>query len=770
MRVNRAGSALAFMASFVAGALPAAAEPATASGDSVAHNAVAPVPRATRPNVLVWMLDDVGFAQLDCFGGLVQTPNIDRVARMGLRFTNFHSTPICSSSRAAFLTGRNAHSVHIGGHAAAQRPYPGWDGEIPASAGTIAANLREAGYLTFALGKWDHVPSKDMGPSGPFTYWPLKQGFDHFYGFMAADADNWNPVLIRDASPAAKPADPAYHLSKDLADNAITMIQARGGGERAAPFFMYWATGAAHTPHHAPREWMDRYRGKFDMGWDKAREEIFAAQKHSGLIPAAAELPPRPEGMPAWDSLSAEQKRLYAREMEAFAAALGYADEQFGRILDALEASGELDDTMVVILSDNGASAEGGLHGTYSENLGLSGRRGGVADNMEFLDGWGGPDSYPHYALGWAVAGNTPFKYYKQTTHEGGIHVPLVIAWPKGIAAHGETRDQFVHISDLAPTIMAMAEVPLAKTINNAPQSPMEGRSVAYSFDHPLQVDRDRAQYFEMYGNKGLWSQGWAIVTSHRTRPWEAPTTSVPNEAWELYDLSRDPGEVHDLAATNPQRVKQMSRLFDQQAQRFNVHPIGNISDTAPAQAQARKDDFARRSGRWVYAGPVARLAPVNAPPVTERSYRMTAKLDLPQTAVTGSIFAIGGALGGVGFYLADGRPSFVMRTLKGEVVAVTAPDPLPAGASAIEVDFSRPAAAPMTPLDCLITIRANGKVLVSRTVRYPMPASFGLSETFDIGSDDGSAVMPGLTAGAPLPATIGEVVFDFNAQGGPGG
>ena len=717
-----------------------------------------------RPNVLVWMVDDVGFAQVSCFGGLVATPNIDRVARMGLRYNNYHTAPICSASRASFLTGRMPHSVHIGGHATAARPFPGYDANIPASDGTLAANLHQAGYATFALGKWDHLPPTEASPAGPFNHWPAGQGFDRFYGFLTADTDNWSPTLIRDLTPVGKPAQPSYHLSADLADQAIAMIETRGARDPARPFFMYWATGAAHSPHHAPQDWIDRYRGKFDIGWDKAREQILKAQIAQGLVPNDTKLAPRPEGMPAWDSLSGEQRRLYAHQMEVFAAALSYADAQFGRILDALENRGELDNTLIVITSDNGASAEGGPDGLYNEAEVTSRTLPGVAENMPFYDAWGSARTYPHYAYGWAVAGDTPFRYYKQTTHEGGTRVPLVIAWRKGIAAHGELRTQFVHVSDLAPTILEAVSVPLAKTINDVPQNPMEGQSVKASFAASGDPRAGRPQYVEMYGNKGFWWQGWSIVTSHRLRTWDWRVSPTFNEPWELYDLTKDPGQTRNLADRFPQRVAEMGRLFDEQAQRFHVYPIFNLSDTMNESIANARADFERHGGKWHYSGPVSNIPPGLAPPITTRGFTMTATLDLPQRGVTGPVFAEGGQLGGIGFYLDAGRPVFILNTLKGETVRVTAREALGAGSRQIQLDVVRGSAGADGASDYRVTIRADKQVLAEATLHFTLAPYFGIPDTFDVGFDEGSPVLAGFPSGAALPARLSDVEFAFAA------
>lgn len=722
-----------------------------------------------RPNVLLWMLDDVGFAQLSCFGGLVPTPNIDRVARLGLRYSNYHTPPICSASRAAILTGRMPHNVHIGGHAAAARPFPGYDAHIPASAGTIAANLHQAGYATFALGKWDHLPTEEITPAGPFNHWATGQGFDRFYGFLSADTDNWHPTLIRNLEPVAAPARPDYHLSADLADQAIGMIGSRDAGSEKRPFFLYWATGAAHAPHHAPADWIARFAGKFDMGWDKARETILRREIAAGLVPRGTRLAPRPEAMPAWDSLSADQKRMYARQMETFAAALSHADAQFGRILDALEARGELDNTMVVVTSDNGASAEGGPEGLYNEMLMVFGQPS-LAANMRFYRDWGGPRTYPHYSMGWAVAGNTPFRNYKQTTHEGGTRVPLVVAWPRGIAARGEVRGQFVHVSDIAPTILEAAHVPLAATVNDVPQSPMDGLSFTSSFSDPKVPSRRQAQYFEMYGNRALWAQGWTVVTSHRTKTWSMVSPKTFDEPWELYDTVKDPGQTTDLAARHPAKVAELSKLFDEQAERHHVNPLGNIGDTAIYSMGKAAEDFARRGGKWRYAGPVASVTGQMAPPITSRSFTMSAKLDLPDASITGPVFAQGGRLGGIGLYLRSGKPVMIVNTIEGVQTEVASSEAMPVGVSTLAVDFAAspgavPPSAPMTPIDYRVTIRSGTRVLAQGAMHTTLAATFGIAETFGVGVDTGSTVLTGVPDGISFAGGLSDVIFDFNSS-----
>lgn len=715
-----------------------------------------------RPHVIIWMLDDVGFAQLSSFGGLIETPNIDRVANRGVRYTNYRTAPICSASRAALLTGRNPHSVHMGGHAGAPLPYPGYDGIVPASAGTIAANLRSAGYLTVALGKWDHLPSADMTQAGPFSLWPTGQGFDKFYGFIGADADNWQPVLIDGTSPVPTPIVSDYHLNNDLADRAIAAFDARSARRGADPVFMYFATGTAHAPHHAPRMWIEHYRGRFDMGWDKAREAILARQIALGIMPAGTALAPRPEGMPAWDALSAADKRLYARQMEVFAAALSHADEQFGRILDALEAKGELDNTIIVITSDNGASAEGAMHGTHNETLFMNGHYPSSQENMAFIDQWGGPETQPHYAFGWAVAGNTPLRYFKQTTHDGGIRVPLVVSWPKSVAARGNVRSEFAYVADIAPTILDLAGVPLAPVINNVTQSPMEGVSLKAQLLSDRAPVPNRAQYFEMYGNKGLWQDGWTIVTSHRLDPWRMDQMNPITEAWELYDTQKDPGQTTNLAALYPEMVDQLAARFAEQANRYSVNPVSNFGDSRAFGARAFMAEMAARQGRWAFDRPVSNIGFGAAPPVALRPFDMLAQIDLKTGRENGPIFAFGGASGGMAAYLINGVPAFSFRDLAGRLQVVQASAPLPSGSMTLTVRIERPEPRPMSVEIVTITISAGDNVLVRKELITTIPAAYGVAETFDIGIDRGSAVSPAYRPDHPFTGMLGKVTFQF--------
>lgn len=742
-----------------------------AQGLAIPATSPAPLPlppvEQKRPNILVWMMDDVGFGQVSAFGGLVATPNIDRVARMGLLYSNYRTAPMCSPARAAFLSGRMPHSVHMGGHAANSFPAPGYDAKVPPEAGTLAENLRQAGYSTYAVGKWDHLPAAEMSPAGPFRHWPLGQGFERFYGFLAADTDNFEPTLVRDNAPVVRPQTPGYHLSADLADQAIEMIRSRDAARPERPFFLYWASGAAHAPHHAPQDWIARYKGRFDAGWDKAREQILRQQVKLGLIPKGTRLAPMPKGFAAWNSLSADQKRLNARQMEAFAASLSYADAQFGRILDVLAQRGELDNTIIIIASDNGTSAEGGPNGMLTEAYIGNETPVSLAENLAFIDQWGGAKTSPHYANGWAVAGNTPFRYFKRSAHEGGIHVPLVIAWPKGIAAHGEMRMQSVNVSDLAPTLLEAADVTPAAVVNNVPQSPMEGQSIKATFAANGSRREGRPQYYELWGNKSVWEDGWSIVTSHHLGSFSASMdVNKPfDDPWELYDLVNDPGQAKDLAARNPDRVRDMEKIWLDQASRFHVLPQHNVGEDAADQKARFMADLVARGGRWSYAGTVTNIPAALAPPINILPSRIVAKVDLPAFDATGPIFAYGGTLPGIALYLDHGIPVFLFNAINGERFRIAASEALPTGLAEIGVKLAKGRVDAANRADWTITLTVGAKIVGSDTIHIEMPRMMGVSATFDIGSDTGTPVLEGYPSGQQIAGRIEEVTFDFLAR-----
>ncbi|WP_158085753.1 arylsulfatase [Henriciella aquimarina] len=718
--------------------MPAAAQ-APVINQYVSDSDPYPIPRTgapkDAPNVLVWMIDDLGFGQLGAFGGPIDTPSLDTLAANGLVYTNYHTTPICSASRAALLTGRNSHTVHIGGHSAMSIGFTGHDARVPRGAGTIAANLKQAGYLTYAIGKWDHLPPEHSSQAGPFTYWPSGQGFDKFYGFLTYDADNFSPVLWSDHTPVQLPEDPDYHLTSDMADKAIDWIGLRDSKPDRRPFFMYWATGAVHSPHQAPESYRLAYRGRFDQGWDTVREKTLDRQKSLGIVPAETELPPRPEGMPAWEDLSADQKKSYARAMEVFAAQLTHADHEFGRILASMKARNELDNTLIIVIADNGASAEGAPDGLYSEFLMANGRYPGVEENLEHYEEWGGPDTYPHYPMGWAVAGNTPFQYYKQTAYEGAVHVPMIVSWPKGIAAEGEQRNQYLHAIDIADTVFESAGVEPPAEINGTEQIPFDGTSIARTFNKADAPSSRTVQYYEMYGNRAIYADGWKAVVPHRLKTWDFTTPpSLETDTWQLFHIADDINERVDLAGKKPDKLAGLVEIFQEQAQKYNVFPLANTGDAQRLQAKAAAERMAEHDYRWTYDGPVERIPEALAPPVQTHSFSVTAEVDLPERT-NGVLMAIGGHNGGMSFYLEDGRPHFTFRNIDLVTTQLSSSEALQAGPASISLDFKR------RQDGADVEIEVSGRTVATGAVPGPLPVFlFTSNETFDIGSDTGSS------------------------------
>jgi len=721
-----------------------------------------------RPNVFLWMLDDVGFGQLGSYGGMIETPNIDRMAKAGVRYANYHSTPLCSPSRASVLMGRNPHTVHVGSHAFTQRPFPGYDVAIPRNAGTIAENLRQAGYATYAFGKWDHLPSAAITPEAPRTYWPSGQGFDHYYGFLGADSDNWQPTLVRDDQPINAPREKGYHLNHDLADQAIAMIDAQHGNGSARPFFAYWATGTAHAPHHAPQRWIDHYKGRFDAGWDAMRIEVRKRQIALGLVPAGTKLAPMPAEVPQWDSLSADQKRLYARQMEVYAASVSYADEEFGRVLDRLSATGQLDNTLVLVTSDNGASAEGGPRGNFNEMMMASGYLPTDAENARYMDKWGGPETNPHYAFGWAVAGNTPFRYFKQSTFEGGERVPLVISWPGHIRPDDTPRGQYVHVSDIMPTILDLANAPIAAKVNGEPQMPLDGTSFADSTRTADAPGRKHVQYTELWGSKGLWSDGWAIATMRTSEPWNVGIAKPRpyDDPWQLFDLNADPGQTTDLAARFPEKVAELNAMFDEQARTFNVYPIGDTSESGAYLVRRIREALIARKGKWRYAGMISHIGDGAGPPVRSGSFTMTARVGLPRGTESGPIFALGGIMGGLALHIDKGVPVYTLRPMMGEPLNVAANRPLGQGEHKLTLKVTAPRPSFPTPAEVAVEIRDNDAIIAQQTVRYAAPHTpFSVSDGFDVGIDTGSTVSPAYSRDTPFSGALSDVTFDFSAM-----
>lgn len=696
------------------------------------------------PNVIVFLLDDTGLAHIGSFGGLIKTPNIDRLANNGLRYNNFHTTALCSPSRATLMAGRNPHMIGLGSHALTAMGFPGYNAIVPPTAKSVANYLETEGYVNYAIGKWDHTPLYEVSQLGPFERWPSHEGFAHSYCFMAADVHQFVPVLWDDHHP--EPYRKTEHLDKDLADRANQWITGHKSLDKELPFMMLWASGSMHSPHHAPDSYLDKYKGKFDQGWDKTRETILENQKKLGIVPPNTKLSGRIKEIPAWDSLDADHKKLYTRQMEVFAAQLEYCDAQIGRVLDTLERIGELDNTLIFVTSDNGASGEGGLAGTFNETYVLNGLQTPFDANMRHLENWGRTDTYPHYHAGWAMAGNTPFPYFKQSSHRGGQADALVVHWPDGIKAKGEVRTQYHHISDIAPTIMEAAGIQLPETYHGIKQQPFTGLPMNYSFDNADAPDTKKVQYYEMFGNRAIYADGWKAVTLHANRmPWDINVRGdFDKDVWELYHVAEDFSESTNLADKYPKKLAELKELFDQEAEKNNVYPL--YDDMIKRMARINDILFGDKK-EFVYFAPGAvRIAEKASVPVKNRSHKIETTIDL-KGKEEGVIVSCGGMTGGYSMYIKDGKLHFDYNYLDGVHYHLTS-KPLPKGKTDLKFVFTR-----TKPFAGIGDLYVNGDKVDTTEMPKMHISTYSLAETFDVGIDYGTQVDPSYQGG-PFPFT----------------
>ena len=643
------------------------------------------------PNVLLILLDDVGFGMCSSFGGPVPTPYMDKLASNGLKYTRFHTTALCSPTRAALLAGRNHHSCGTGVIIEMGTGYPGYTGIIPQSTALVSQTLRDNGYATAMFGKWHNTPEPDISPAGPFDRWPTGLGFDYFYGFNQGETHQYYPVLYRNTSSVPPPKSPeqGYHFTADMTDEAIAWTRNVRAADPDKPWFNYFSTSGVHAPHHAPKEWRDKFAGKFDHGWDKQREITHAKQLEMGIIPKGTKLTPRSKVVPAWDAQSAEARKVYTRLMENYAAYMAYTDHEVGRLIDSLQASGELDNTLVMyVVGDNGASAEGGLEGTFSEIASLIGVQLGLESTIKRIDEIGGPTSEPHVPVGWAWAMDAPFQWTKQVaSHFGGTRNPLVVHWPKGIKAKGELRTQFHHVIDVVPTILEAAKIPEPKVVNGIPQKPIEGVSMVYSFDDANAKDRRATQYFELATNRAIYHDGW-IACSRYGLPWVTAGRGdgFLTAQWELYNIEDDFSQADDLAAKLPEKLKELQAQFLEEAKKYDVFPLD-------PRFSERFDPRLRVSGEpktsWTYFGNNVSLPEPIGPQVFPRGHTITAELTIPQGGAEGVITCAGAFSAGWTLYVKGGKPTF--RYTFFEVADVTIPgtEPLAKGKVTLKTEFT---------------------------------------------------------------------------------
>jgi arylsulfatase A-like enzyme len=699
------------------------------------------------PNVLVVLIDDVGFGASSAFGGPCETPILEKLASNGLKYNRFHTTALCSPTRAAMLTGRNHHTVGMGNITENATSAPGNNSIRPNTCAPLAEVLKLNGYSTSQFGKCHEVPVWEVTPVGPFNAWPTGGGgFEYFYGFIGGETNQWYPALFEGTTPVEPPKTPeqGYHLTEDLADKATKWIRQQKSLMPDKPFFMYFAPGATHAPHHVPRQWIDKYKGKFDQGWDKLREETFERQKKLGVIPKDAELTKRHEQIPSWDSTSKEMKPVLARQMEVYAAFLSHTDNQIGRLVDVLTDLKILKDTLIyVIIGDNGASAEGSLQGTFNEMASITGF--GNLETPEYfrerLDKFGGPEAYNHYAVGWAHAMCTPYQWTKQiASHFGGTRNGTIVHWPGGIKAKGEVRSQFHHIIDVAPTILEVAGLPEPTFVNGVMQKPLEGVSMAYSFNDAKAEERHQTQYFEMMGNRGIYHKGWTAVTRRRI-PWETRGEighSFAEDVWELYDTTKDWTQAQDLAKKQPQKLAELQQLWMIEATKYNVLPLDDRMMERSNPELAGRPQLVRGNRQLLFGG-MGRLTENSIVNYKNKSHAVTAEVAVPDTGAEGVIIAVGGSIGGWSLYAKDGKPKYCYNYYGMEQYYIEGKEKLPAGTHQVRIEFAYDGGG--LGKGGNVTLFVDGKAAGSGRVEQTEMMVFSADETCDIGTETGSPV-----------------------------
>lgn len=701
------------------------------------------------PNVLVILLDDVGFGASSAFGGPCQTPNAERLAAGGLKYNRFHTTALCSPTRQALLTGRNHHSVGMGGITEIASGSPGYCSVLPNTASPLAKTLKLNGYATAQFGKCHEVPVWETSPAGPFDAWPTGGGgFEYFYGFIGGEAHQWYPSLYEGTTPIEvhKTPEEGYHFMADMTDKAIAWVGQQKALIPDKPFFMYFAPGATHAPHHVPKEWADKYKGKFDQGWDKLREETFARQLKLGVTPSDCQLTPRHEQIPAWDQMPEEMKPVLRRQMEVYAGFLEYADHHVGRLLDSLDQMKLTDDTLIYyIIGDNGASAEGTLIGCYNEMANFNGLAALETPQflMERLDKLGGPDSYNHFAVGWAHAMNTPYQWTKQVaSHWGGTRNGTIVHWPNGIAGKGEVRSQFHHVIDVAPTILEAAGLPQPQAVDGVAQMAIEGVSMLYSFNEAKAAERHETQYFEMFGNRGIYHKGWTAVTRHKT-PWLLHGEAVPafdDDVWELYDTSKDWSQANDLAKQMPDKLHQLQRLWLIEAARYNVLPLDdNVAARFDSDLAGRPVLIKGKS--QILFGGMGRLSENSVLNLKNKSHSVTAEIVVPEGGAEGVIISQGANIGGWSLYAKGGKLKYCYNLIGVQHFFAESADAIPPGSHQVRMEFAYAGGGPGK--GGTVSLFINSKKVGEGAVGATAPSVFSADDGCDVGCDTGAPVSP---------------------------
>jgi arylsulfatase len=717
-----------------------------------ARNAKMPPPFTVKaptgaPNVVVILIDDLGFGATSTYGGPIATPTFDRLAQNGLRYNNFHTTALSSPTRAALKSGRNHHTVNMGFISEMATGFPGATGQIPNATAPLAEMLRLNGYSTAAFGKWHETAAWEASISGPFDRWPTHQGFDKFYGFLGGETNQWAPFLYDGVAPVELPDDPNYHFMTDMTDQAAAWIKYQKALTPDKPFFVYFAPGATHAPHHVPREWIAKWQGKFDKGWDKVREETLARQIAEGIVPPGTKLAPKPPAIKDWDKLSADEQRLFAHQAEVFAAYVDFTDHEIGRMLDAVTATGEADNTMVFyIAGDNGTSGEGGDNGMFNEYTYFNQVPEKVEDMLKVMDKWGGPETYPHMAAGWAVAFDAPFGWMKQVPSDfGGTRNGMVVSWPKGIKAKNEIRTQFSHVIDIAPTVLQAAGLPEPTSVNGTTQIPMEGISLLYSFDDGKAKEQHTTQYFEISGNRAIYHDGWFARTIHRA-PWEyQPRHRLDQDTWELFYVRSDFSLANDLAAQQPEKLAELQTLFLREAEKHHVLPMDDrVLERMDAKLVNRPDLMGDRTSLTLAEGMRGMMENIFIN-VKNRSKTITADIDVPAQGVTGTILAQGGRFGGWSLYVKDGVPAYAYNFLGLQHVTIAGTEKLKPGKATVRFEFAYDGGGPGKGGNG--TLLVNGTKVGEGRIDHTQPGMFSADETADVGIDLGTPVVEAIGA-----------------------
>jgi arylsulfatase A-like enzyme len=716
---------------------------------------------AGAPNVLIVLIDDMGFGQSSAFGGPVHMPTVETLANEGLRYNEFHTTALCSPTRAALLSGRNHHMNNMGSITETATAFPGQTGQRPNSVAPLAQMLRLNGYSTAAFGKSHETAAWEVSPSGPTDRWPTRSGFDKFYGFLGGETNQWAPLLYDGMTQVEPSMDPNYHFMTDMTNQAVDWVEYQKSLTPDKPFFIYFAPGATHAPHHVPKVWIDKYKGKFDAGWDALREQTLARQIKLGVVPPGTKLAPKPEAIKDWAALSPDEKKLFARQMEVFAGFGEYADTEIGRLVDAIKSTGQLDNTLIFyVVGDNGASAEGGMNGLFSEMTYFNGVQETVQDILKHYDELGSQTTYGHYAAGWAVAGDTPFTWTKQVASSyGGTRNGMVVHWPKGFAARGEVRSQWHHVIDIAPTILEAAGLPEPKSVDGTPQTPIEGVSMLYTFNNPKAPSTHTTQYFEIFGNRAIYNDGWLAGTVHRAAWERTPRRPLEKDIWELYDTSSDFSLTNDLASKNPDKLKEMQELFLKEAVKYQVLPLDDrMEERIIASAVGRPDLMAGRTSLTVHQGMIGMSENVFIN-LKNKSHVITAELEIPKNGANGVIIAQAGRFGGWSLYLKDGKPNYTYNWLGLQRYTIAARQALPAGKGTLRFEFAYDGGG--IGKGGAGTILFNSKAIAAGRIDHTQCCIFSADEGTDVGADEGTPVTEAYKVPFKFTGTINSVTVE---------